>query len=566
MKLDASSLPFFPLAIPALLRDERLHGAPIARAALAALPFLLAAGTTAAAQGVCFEPSVTAVVATNPGLITTADIDGDSDLDLVVVLTSGLHVSRNLGNGTFAPQEFVYLPADSANIGSLVAADFDGDADVDIAIFRTWNPGGGGITAGVLHLLRNDGTGAFTTPPVGTHSFTDPVGILGADFDGDSDQDLLVTHRNSPQTVYLLRNDGAGTFTSYTSTLPVNAASRSAVWGDLDGDLDLDIVSQGATNLYTLQNDGNGNFSVLQAYSPTAPVVLTDLDGDGDRDLVSVGFTTAYVLTVRLNAGNGTLSSETIIPGFSGLFLRAEDVTAGDVDADGDVDLVVAAGWAPRLTVLANLGNATFDVMSDLVTDVSHFLRQVRIADLDGDGDVELLSVNVGAGEGVLRFRGCRTAGEPICLGDGTGAGCPCGNNSSPSAVAGCLNSFGTAGTLRGTGSARLTNDTLVLNGTGMTNASALYFQGSIAASGGAGAPFGDGLRCASGSVNRLGVRSNVGGASVLPGPMNPSVSAVGFVMSPGERIYQTWYRNTASFCAPEGFNLTNGLRVLWAP
>jgi hypothetical protein len=37
-------------------------------------------------------------------------------------------------------------------------------------------------------------------------------------------------------------------------------------------------------------------------------------------------------------------------------------------------------------------------------------------------------------------------------------------------------------------------------------------------------------------------------------------------VTTPGERIYQAWYRNTASFCAPEGFNLTNGLRVLWTP
>ena len=64
----------------------------------------------------------------------------------------------------------------------------------------------------------------------------------------------------------------------------------------------------------------------------------------------------------------------------------------------------------------------------------------------------------------------------------------------------------------------------------------------------------------------RLGVRTNIGGASVFPGPSSPSLSVLGLVSTPGERIYQTWYRDTASFCAPADYNLTNGLRVLWAP
>jgi hypothetical protein len=93
-----------------------------------------------------------------------------------------------------------------------------------------------------------------------------------------------------------------------------------------------------------------------------------------------------------------------------------------------------------------------------------------------------------------------------------------------------------------------------------------LFFQGTALVSGGAGALFGDGLRCAGGSVVRLKTTIASGNAAQYPQAGDPRVSTKGLVVAAGLRTYQAWYRNAAAFCGPQGFNLTNGWRTVWAP
>jgi hypothetical protein len=152
----------------------------------------------------------------------------------------------------------------------------------------------------------------------------------------------------------------------------------------------------------------------------------------------------------------------------------------------------------------------------------------------------------------------------PYCAGDGSGTACPCGNPSPGGTPAGCLNSLGMGGKILSSGQASLANDTLVLRGSDMPSSSALYFQGTARVNGGAGLVFGDGLRCAGGVIVRLGLKTNVAGASQYPSAGDPSVSVRGQVTLPGIRDYQVWYRNAAPFCTPSTFNLTNGLEVTW--
>ncbi len=97
-----------------------------------------------------------------------------------------------------------------------------------------------------------------------------------------------------------------------------------------------------------------------------------------------------------------------------------------------------------------------------------------------------------------------------------------------------------------------------------MPNGAALYFQ-SVSLTGG-GAVFGDGLFCAAGAIVRLGVQFNVGGQSAHPGSSGPKVSVTGAIATPGERYYQIWYRDSASFCTTSTFNLSNALRVSLRP
>jgi hypothetical protein len=156
--------------------------------------------------------------------------------------------------------------------------------------------------------------------------------------------------------------------------------------------------------------------------------------------------------------------------------------------------------------------------------------------------------------------------GTVFCPGDGSGTACPCGNNSAVGSNSGCVSSLSVGGHLGGTGNPSIATDTVVLQGSSMPNSSALYFQGTTQLSGGLGVVFGDGLRCAGGSVIRLGTLVNAGGMSQYPTGAQQPVSVKGAITAPGTRTYQTWYRNAAPFCTPSTFNLTNGLSVTWVP
>jgi YVTN family beta-propeller protein len=152
-----------------------------------------------------------------------------------------------------------------------------------------------------------------------------------------------------------------------------------------------------------------------------------------------------------------------------------------------------------------------------------------------------------------------------FCSGDGSATPCPCGNAGANGN--GCASSVNANGArLAATGSASIAADSLVLGGSGMPNSSALYFQGTMQLNGGAGAVFGDGLRCVSGTVVRLGTQANIAGASGYPVGADQPVSVRGGCSVGDVRDYQVWYRNAAVYCTSGTFNLSNGLQLTWYP
>jgi hypothetical protein len=156
--------------------------------------------------------------------------------------------------------------------------------------------------------------------------------------------------------------------------------------------------------------------------------------------------------------------------------------------------------------------------------------------------------------------------GTPFCLGDGTATACPCANNSTVGQNEGCLNSLGSGGKLEGSGIASVSTDTVVLQGSGMPDSSALYFQGTSQQAAGAGTVFGDGIRCVGGTIVRLGLKTNSGGSSQYPTGADPTVSVKGGAMAGDTRTYQIWYRTAdPNFCSPATFNLTNGYEISWS-
>ncbi len=155
--------------------------------------------------------------------------------------------------------------------------------------------------------------------------------------------------------------------------------------------------------------------------------------------------------------------------------------------------------------------------------------------------------------------------GVSFCSGDGSGTACPCGN--SGAAGRGCASSTVPVGAvLTAAGRPSTSNDSVTLTASDVSGPG-LFFQGDGQSAGGAGIPLGDGLLCAGGSIVRLGVVFPTAGTASYPGGSTPSpIHVAGAIVSGDVRHYQCWYRDSASFCTANTYNLTQGSTLIWGP
>jgi hypothetical protein len=298
------------------------------------------------------------------------------------------------------------------------------------------------------------------------------------------------------------------------------------------------------------------------------------LSGDGVLDIATYNFgdnpgSGGESMSVLVGNGNGTFHPRVdYTASYSPDLGNPEGIRAVDVDGDGDLDLFGGNYGSNDFSLYVNHGDGTFEPQVRFGTGMTTL--DIAVADFTGDGIVDVAAIvglppsGIGTAVAIVEGGLPQSSFTSFCSGDGSGTACPCGNSSSSGS--GCANSTGMGARLTAVGHAGLANDTLALSGSQMPNSSALYFQGTTRTANGAGNVFGDGLRCASGSIIRLGTRINTGGGSSYPSAGSPSVSVKGAIGAPGARTYQVWYRNAAAFCTPSTFNLSNGLEVTWTP
>ena len=275
--------------------------------------------------------------------------------------------------------------------------------------------------------------------------------------------------------------------------------------------------------------------------------------------------TTATQMIGSSGSGFGPV---TVLQNDNGAVYFQTDLSGGDV-ALGVNDTAYCV-WSPvfGLRVLARRGDAY-----DIAPGVTKFITTVGTVQFNNtdsgplcwapSGAMALTFNNSDGTAAVVKVDVPNQPGNAFCFGDGSGTACPCANNGG--AGRGCANSLNANGALlAAAGFASIASDSVVLQGTGMPNSAALYFQGTTQQAGGLGSPFGDGLRCAAGSVIRLGTKVNASGTSQYPGAGDASISVRGAVTTPGTRTYQVWYRNAAAFCTADTFNLSNGWQISW--
>lgn len=374
--------------------------------------------------------------------VYAADLDGDGDND--VVCTSGIdgYVTwfENMSNGTFGPRKFIQCGTyGCTNPEDIDVIDLDGDGDNDILMtyansIQAW-------------FENTDGQGDFSEKRrIGEDNFDHKKTISGFDLDLDGDIDVLISAYGG--IIWYENLNGQGNFPSqpeFISLTVSGGSSADAVDLDSDGDLDVlssstydhkiawyenfnglfgpqQIINSAAINASSVSHadlDNDGDFDVISASSGDnqivwyenidglggfgAPQIISsetlgenivymgDLDSDNDTDIISASFEDDKIAWYENTTGLGDFSAQMNISALESVN-HPLDVFYGDIDQDGDLDVLSASEFDNKIAWFENLdGQGNFSP-PHIITTNAFGANLVYASDLDGDGDLDVLS------------------------------------------------------------------------------------------------------------------------------------------------------------------------------
>lgn len=333
--------------------------------------------------------------------IVFADFTGNGSEDVIISgeNVQGIYVSilyTNNGSGVFT--EVTNSLLEGVANSSISAADIDGDLDIDVFISGTDNAG-----SAISKLYLNDGFGAFSEDTIividgllySSNSFTD--------VDNDGDVDLFITGKNNSNQISskLFINNGQGVFTETPATngADITGIIRGSIaFGDINNDGNQDLMITGETTFGSrcnviYMNDGYGVFERVERSTFEAvynsSTAFADIDGDGDLDLLISGDSNNSPVTILYeNTGNGVFVEVINTPFVAS---SSGDITFGDIDGDGDLDVFIGGIFAGHSKFYVNDGVGDFVEIPNNTFPSTLFNNSIILEDFDGDGDLDVM-------------------------------------------------------------------------------------------------------------------------------------------------------------------------------
>jgi hypothetical protein len=374
------------------------------------------------------------IVATGYGMgVATGDFDNDGFVDLYLTNFGANQLLHNNGDGTFTD---VTMKSGTSVAGWSVSAafvDYDRDGWLDLYVGSYLRYSVEGATkcfspAGALdyctpntyrplpgRLFHNNRDGTFTDVTAKSRiasEFGPALGVTAADFNGDGWIDLYIANDSQPNQLWINQHDGTFRNTALLAGTALTQegkaeASMGVDAGDFDNDGDEDIFITEQTgeghNLYV--NDGRGSFEDQSSRSGLAAASLAytgfgtawfDYDNDGWLDLLTVNGAVQTIEALAQardpfplhqrkqlfrNLGNGRFEDVTASAG--AVFQLSEvgrGAAFGDIDNDGDTDVVVSNNNGPVRLLINNVGNRKHWIGLRLVSPAGRDMLGARVA------------------------------------------------------------------------------------------------------------------------------------------------------------------------------------------
>lgn len=260
---------------------------------------------------------------------------------------------------------------------------------------------------------------SFATPVVYESGKYPVIGGIG-DFDGDGKPDII-TANYTDNTVSVFRNNSSNVTLSFLklAVIATGEGPGDIAIADFDGDGMLDFsvsntTTQTVSVFRNISTAGTIKFAPtidLPGYKYTIRVSAGDFDGDGKPDIAEVDNIVGDIYLFRNTSTPGNLSFTQVYP-FIGLGEVPSDLAVGDLDNDGKPDLAITEPFTNTLHLLKNItsGEAIlFDYKLTLVPKTEP--NQVSMADLDGDGNTDIIVCSSGS-DSITVFQNKSTAGN----------------------------------------------------------------------------------------------------------------------------------------------------------
>jgi hypothetical protein len=335
--------------------------------------------------------------------VAAGDVNRDGNMDFVTANAQSSTVSIRLGNGRngFTALPDISLPAGSAY--KVALGDVNNDDNLD---FVTANYG-----ANSFSVYWGTGTGAFApaaTIPLPTEG---PYGVFLSDVNNDGNLDLLAPTYWTYRVVVRLGN-GQGGFTG-TQEIPLSARDLQMAVVDFNNDGFVDVVAADPQNYYRRFGDGTGNFTgtnVTTIPGPVTSLAAGDVNADGNVDFVLTqfggGFPGRYTTFLNNAApGNFTASTPNTLTDGSTMGKLA------DMTGDGVLDLVVGnTNYSSSNNITVYAGNNSGSFAFRGFTPTGTVIYDIAMGDLDNDGDIDLLAANELDATVSVRFNGGNNA------------------------------------------------------------------------------------------------------------------------------------------------------------
>lgn len=337
-----------------------------------------------------YQPPAEFPVGPFPYTLTVGDFNSDGHLDVAVVVGTGIALLFGNADGTLQS-------ADAYDLGHLVtnavSGDFNGDGIFDVAV---------GLSGLTLRILLGKGDGTFTITPDQSQT----LGGLGStvsvgDFNGDHKLDLLIY---TGQNLLELGN-GDGTFGSPSPLSIPGAPGGPYFTADFNNDGVTDLASPGSQSVTFLTAQPNHTYTQFVVPLPSSPTIVTsnlafaDLNHDGNPDAIVNGSTVVNggfggVVYILLGKDDGTFTAG---PSYTTAFSATNSFAIGDVDGDGNLDIITSVGNPGNspvqtgFTLMVLYGNGDGTFQNPVSFAIPHFVASIAAGDLNQDGIADLV-------------------------------------------------------------------------------------------------------------------------------------------------------------------------------